>query len=63
MNRDTYVDVDPSTADACWLRRHAETLIKRENVNQPFPDGLFDVDEAASAENRMYFTLADIDEL
>lgn len=63
MSRETYVDVDPVTADACWLRRHAQTLTKRENVNQPFPDGVFDVEEAASAEIRILFTLADIDDL
>lgn len=63
MNRESYVDIDPLTTDACWLRGHAETLTKRENVNQPFPEGVFDVDEAASAEIRILFTLADVDEL
>ncbi len=63
LNKETYVDVDPLMTDAYWLRGHAERLTKRENVNQPFPTGIFDVDEAASAEIRILFTLADIDEL
>ena len=63
MNRETYVDVDPLTTDACWLRGHAERLTKREHVNQAFPDDMFDAEEAASAEIRILFTLADIDEL
>ena len=62
MNRETYVDVDPLMTDASWLRGHAERLTKHEHVNQAFPDGVFDADEATSAEIRILFTLADIDE-
>lgn len=34
----THVDVDPSMADAVWLREFAQRLTKREHVNQPFPE-------------------------
>lgn len=34
----TYVDVDPCMDDAYWLRGYAQRLVKREHVNQPFPD-------------------------
>lgn len=63
MNRDTHVEIDPSIADASWLRTYAERLTKHEHVNQAFPDGLFDIEEAASANNRILFTLAGLDEL
>lgn len=57
------MEIDPRITDVSWLRGYAERLTKHEHVNQAFPDGLFDVEEAASAENRILFTLAEIDEL
>ena len=63
MNRDTLVEIDPLITDAFWLRGHAGRLTMHEHVNQAFPDGLFNVEEAASAENRILYTIADIDEL
>ena len=74
----THVDVNPCMADAVWLRGFAQRLIKREHVNQPFPENskdagswkgsktkflVFDIEEAALSEVRILFTLADIDEL
>ncbi|KAF6232815.1 hypothetical protein HO173_009029 [Letharia columbiana] len=62
LTNNTHVDVDPCMTDAYWLRGHAQRLTKREHVNQPFPEGVFDVEEAAESELRIVFTLADIDE-
>lgn len=58
----THVDVDPCMADAVWLREFAQRLTMREHVNQPFPENVFDIEEATSSEVRILFTLADIDE-
>ena len=57
------MEIDPPIADAFWLRGYADRLNKHEHVNQSIPDGMFDIEEAAAAENRILFTLADIDEL
>lgn len=39
LTQGTHVDVDPCMDDAYWLRGHAQRLVKREHVNQPFPEG------------------------
>jgi len=31
--------VDPCMADADWLRGFAQRLVKRDHVNEPFPEG------------------------
>ena len=62
INNDTFVEVDPEMDDAHWLRNFAEKMIKREHVNQPFPEGLFDVQEIEQAPNRILFTLAEVNE-
>ena len=33
----TFVDIDPNTNDAGWLRKFAQRLTKREHVNPPVP--------------------------
>jgi len=38
IGTETHVDVDPHMSDAYWLRSFAQRLIKREHVNQPFPE-------------------------
>ncbi|KAI9715372.1 MAG: hypothetical protein M1812_006017 [Candelaria pacifica] len=62
LNSNTHVDVDPCMADADWLRGFAQRLMKREHVNQPFPEGVFDVEAATTSEVRILFTIADVDE-
>ncbi|KAF2736092.1 hypothetical protein EJ04DRAFT_598839 [Polyplosphaeria fusca] len=57
------IDVDPDMADALWLRSLAQRLTKREHVNPPFPEGMFDLEAAESAPVRILYTLAEIDEL
>ena len=43
VEQKTYVEVDPSMADAFWLRNFGQSLTKREHVNPPFPkDGEID---------------------
>lgn len=77
----THVDVDPSAADATWLRDYVQRLTKPEHVNLPFPENgmkvcgkennmcinpstsVFDIKTWVDAEQRMLFTLADIDDL
>ncbi len=79
LSQGTHVDVDPCMVDAHWLRGHAQRLMKREHVNEPFPDGgarlsshtmvlkliwtVFDIEGIAEADIKILFTLADIDEL
>ena len=77
----THVDVDPSAADATWLRDYVQRLTKPEHANLPFPENgtkvfkrennicinpstsVFDINTWVNAEQRMLFTLADIDDL
>jgi hypothetical protein len=63
LNANTRVDVDPNLSDALWLRALAQRLMKKEHVNPPFPDGVFDIEAAETAEVRILYNLADIDEL
>ncbi|KAL9607731.1 MAG: hypothetical protein Q9167_007382 [Letrouitia subvulpina] len=35
----TQIDVDPLIADVDWLRKYAQTLTRKEHVNQPFSEG------------------------
>ncbi|KAF1994902.1 hypothetical protein P154DRAFT_501038 [Amniculicola lignicola CBS 123094] len=58
----TRVDIDPEMSDALWLRSLAQRLTKKEHVNPPFPDGVFDTAAAETAAVRILYTLADIDE-
>ncbi|KAI9872923.1 MAG: hypothetical protein M1830_001057, partial [Pleopsidium flavum] len=62
LRRATQVDVDPCMADADWLRAFARRLIKREHVNEPFPEGVYDTEAIMSSENRMLFNLAEVDD-
>lgn len=39
LSPNTHVDVDPSMADAEWLRGFAQRLTTKEMVNIPFPEG------------------------
>lgn len=39
LTQGTHVDVDPLMVDAYWLRANAQRLVRREHVNQPFPEG------------------------
>ncbi|MCJ1381859.1 hypothetical protein MMC17_004971 [Xylographa soralifera] len=62
MTSSTQVEVDPDMRDAEWLRAFAQRLTKKEHVNQPFPEDVFDVETATTAQNRILFNIADIDE-
>ena len=62
VDANTLIEVDPSMDDASWLREHAKNKSKREHVNPPFPEGVFDVEAAMNSETRILFRFADIDE-
>ncbi|KAI4150750.1 MAG: hypothetical protein LQ341_001034 [Variospora aurantia] len=62
LSPSTHVDVDPCMADAEWLRGFAQRLTAKEVVNVSFPARVFDIDAAAKADERLYFTLSDVDE-
>ncbi|MCJ1286437.1 hypothetical protein MMC26_005782 [Xylographa opegraphella] len=62
MSSTTQVEVDPQMRDAEWLRAFAQRLIKKDHVNHPFPEDVFDVETAATAQHRILFSIADIDE-
>jgi hypothetical protein len=63
LNANTTVHVNPNMSDALWLRALAQRLTKTEHVNPPFPYGVFDIEAAETAEVRILYNLADIDEL
>ncbi|MCJ1391895.1 hypothetical protein MMC18_004762 [Xylographa bjoerkii] len=62
MTSITHVEVDPNMRDAEWLRAFADRMTKKEHINQPFPEDVFDVETATSSQNRILFNIADIDE-
>ena len=78
LKGDTLVDVDPLMKDAYWLRDYAHGLKKKECANQAFPENgwliaigpddradiwtVFEIKTAEESEERLLFTLADIDE-
>ncbi|KAF2705896.1 hypothetical protein K504DRAFT_413870, partial [Pleomassaria siparia CBS 279.74] len=62
VDANTRVDVDPNLGDALWLRALAQRLTKKEHVNPAFPDGVFNTMAADTAEIRILYNLADIDE-
>jgi len=55
------IEVDPICSDATWLRNMASNRTKR-SVCVPFPDGLWDVETAINGDQRIIFTLADVDD-
>ncbi|KAF2453617.1 hypothetical protein BDY21DRAFT_292851 [Lineolata rhizophorae] len=62
LTSSTFIDVDPNIPDAEWLWRFAQRLTRREHVNPPFPEGVFDFEMAMSSPMRVKYLLADIDE-
>ncbi|MCJ1308763.1 hypothetical protein MMC25_002417 [Agyrium rufum] len=62
INANTLVDIDPDIRDAAWLRTYMTRLTRRASVNPAFPTGIFDVESALTAPNRILFRLADLDE-
>lgn len=61
IDKNTLIDVDPVIPDADWLRSYAHRLQKREDVNSPWPEDVFDTESALDSGNIALFTLADID--
>ncbi|OCK79378.1 hypothetical protein K432DRAFT_299970 [Lepidopterella palustris CBS 459.81] len=62
LTANTHVEVDPCIADAVWLRSFAQRLTKREHINPPYPEGVFDTESAQTSPVRVLYRLADIDE-
>ncbi|KAK0258735.1 hypothetical protein B0A54_15304 [Friedmanniomyces endolithicus] len=70
LNRSTYltltsatiIDVDPDIPDAAWLRRWSLRQRSREAINQPFPEGVFDLNMIKSGPIRCLYTIAELDE-
>ncbi|KAK4546884.1 hypothetical protein LTR36_001616 [Oleoguttula mirabilis] len=58
----TFVDIDPSTPDAEWLRRWSLRQRCREAVNPLFPEGVFDVQAVKHGPVRCLFTIGELDE-
>ncbi|KAF2190203.1 hypothetical protein K469DRAFT_25482 [Zopfia rhizophila CBS 207.26] len=61
LNANTRVDIDPNVSDAVWLRSFVQRLTKKEHVNPPYPEGVFDTEAAETSPVRMLYNLADID--
>ncbi|KAF2199677.1 hypothetical protein GQ43DRAFT_375678 [Delitschia confertaspora ATCC 74209] len=62
LNANTRIDIDPEFNDAVWLRFFAQRLTKKEHINPPFPEGVFDTASVEEAPVRILYRLADIDE-
>ncbi|KAL8841516.1 MAG: hypothetical protein Q9170_000899 [Blastenia crenularia] len=62
VNSRTHIDVDPCMPDAKWLKDFAESLTAREAVRVLYPEGVFDSTAAATAEEKVLFTLSELDE-
>lgn len=56
------MDVDPCMEDAYWLRGHAERLVKREHVNQPFPEDGASSSRLEKAVARLIVIVFDVEE-
>lgn len=62
VTRGTIIDVEPDFPDAEWLRKYAVGLTRKESLCLEFPEGVWDVDAAEYGVNRMFFTLAELDD-
>ncbi|KAK7178757.1 uncharacterized protein CC84DRAFT_1261574 [Paraphaeosphaeria sporulosa] len=62
LNANTRVFIDPSIAEARYLRALAQRLTKKEHVNPPFPYDLFDTKEAELSTVKVLYKLSEIDE-
>ncbi|KAF2438559.1 hypothetical protein P171DRAFT_371527 [Karstenula rhodostoma CBS 690.94] len=62
LNANTQVFIDPTIAEARYLRALAQRLTKKEHVNPPFPHDLFDAEEAELAAVKVLYKLSEIDE-
>lgn len=58
----TMIDVEPECADAEWLRKWADGLMKRESLKMELEDGLFDHEAFETGRERPLFRISDIDE-
>lgn len=58
----TMIDVNPDFQDAEWLRRHIESLTKKESLCLDFPEEVWDIEAAENGANVILFTLAEIDQ-
>ncbi|GJC79429.1 hypothetical protein ColLi_02267 [Colletotrichum liriopes] len=62
LNYNTLVDVDPNFHDANWLREWVTNRVKKEGVYVPFPEGIWNREEAIHGPVRPLFTLAEVDD-
>jgi hypothetical protein len=62
LNANTQIFIDPSIAEARYLRALAQRLIKKEHVNPPFPCEDFSAAEAERSKIKVLYTLSEIDE-
>jgi hypothetical protein len=62
LTSNTIVDVDPDMPDADWLRTFAQRMTRREHVNPPFPEAVFDFEAMSESVNQILYTFSDIDE-
>jgi hypothetical protein len=58
----TLVQVEPSFAEADWLRKKIRDMSKKEGI-LIFPEGVFNVEGSVNGPVRELFTLAEVDEL
>ncbi|KAL0942513.1 uncharacterized protein CTRU02_200399 [Colletotrichum truncatum] len=62
LNYNTLIDVDPNFPDSHWLRQWAKTRARKERIHFPFPEDVWNVDEAIHGHTRALFTLAEVDD-
>ncbi|KAI9834324.1 MAG: hypothetical protein M1826_004250 [Phylliscum demangeonii] len=59
----TQVDVDPGVAEAAWLRAFAAQMTKRGGLVRRYPNEVYDMDAPLDEQDRVLFTLADVEEI
>ncbi|KAF9882057.1 hypothetical protein CkaCkLH20_00093 [Colletotrichum karsti] len=62
LSYNTLVDVDPAFPDGDWLRQWVKGRVKKESVYIPFPQDVWDVEDAVHGPIRPLFTLAEVDD-
>jgi hypothetical protein len=62
LNANTQVFIDPSIAEARYLRALAQRVTKQEHVNPPFPHEVFSAAEAERSAIKVLYKLSEIDE-
>ncbi|KAK1488259.1 hypothetical protein CCUS01_14734 [Colletotrichum cuscutae] len=62
LDHNTLIDIDPNFQDANWLRQWVKKSVKKESVYVPFPNDIWNAEEAIHGPVRALFTLGEVDD-